>query len=120
MLLSIARVFHTSRSAPTHPVLSGTPLQRKFRLRRSESPLPRGVARSDGVCESTMRGCRICGLALLNWFIGCPLLLHCQCRAHGGANGCANAHSEGDVFQGHAEPCANPRAHTYGYRENHR
>ena len=57
LVKGLARFFHTSRSAPTHPALSGTPLQRGFRLRRSESPLPRGVARSDGVCESTMRGC---------------------------------------------------------------
>jgi tyrosyl-tRNA synthetase len=59
----MARVFHTSISAPTHPALSGTPLQRGFRTRRSESPLPRGVARRDGVGESATRGCEICGLA---------------------------------------------------------
>ena len=31
-------------------------------MRRSESPLPRGVARSDGVCDSAMRGCEKCAL----------------------------------------------------------
>jgi len=48
-----ARLLQTSEAEQTHPALSGTPLQRGPRQRPAESPLPRGVARSDGVCDVT-------------------------------------------------------------------
>jgi len=45
---------HRHGCGQTHPALAGTPLERGFRKRPAESPLPRGVARSDGVCVSTV------------------------------------------------------------------
>ena len=48
-----ARLLQTSEAEQTHPALSGTPLQRGPRQRPAESPLPRGVARSDRVCDLT-------------------------------------------------------------------
>ena len=57
-----ARLLQTSEAEQTHPALSGTRSAeltaealsgRGPRQRPAESPLPRGVARSDGVCDLT-------------------------------------------------------------------